>query len=278
MRDKIDVSMAKVIKNAPITKDIWSLTLNPGPDFDVTEMSPGQFVCLSLETDSVMARPFSIAGVSVEHNSFSLLYKVVGENTRLMSQLKSGQQVQFWGPLGAGLECNIDEVWLVGGGIGIAPLLFLERALSQKGIIRRVFYGGKTVDDLVPIKNLRSKDDWFYLHQATEDGKEEYHGPVTDYFKETLWEEQPYKMVVITCGPNAMMKKVFEIYSKYVEEKGDFLVDHEFLGCYVILEKVMACGIGVCLGCSIKTTKGIKRICHDGPIFKAEEVIWDELG
>lgn len=265
MKDKINVLTAKVIKNAPITKDIWLLTLDPGPDFDVTKLSPGQFVCLALETDSVMARPFSISTISTFNETFDILYRIVGKNTEQMRRLVKGQNIKFWGPLGKAEiidPTHYDEVWLVGGGIGIAPLLFFEKVISEyQGHSTRVFYGGRNINEMMNLDLVTPEP----VEIATEDGSVGFKGFITDLFSKKII-KRTEKILVIACGPNPMMKKMAEICEQYKVD------------CYVILEKIMACGIGVCLGCSIKTTKGMKRVCHDGPIFDAEEVIWNELG
>jgi dihydroorotate dehydrogenase electron transfer subunit len=155
-----------------------------------------------------------------------------------------------------------DEVWLVGGGIGIAPLLFFEKVITEYQDHRaRVFYGGKDINEMMNLDLVTLEP----VEIATENGTVGFKGFITDLFSEKIIERSG-KILVITCGPNPMMKKVAEI------------CEQNEVDCYVILEKVMACGIGVCLGCSIKTTQGLKRICHDGPIFNAREVIWNELG
>lgn len=264
--NKVQVLMAEIVTNVQIAKNTWHMILDPGSDFDVTNTSPGQFVCLApLASDSVMARPFSISMISTSRGTFKIIYNVVGKNTWLMSQLKKGQTIKFWGPLGNNeiIDSRLyDEAWLVGGGIGIAPLLFFEKVISEyQEHIARVFYGTKDILEMIPIEVYTPEE----VQIATENGSTNFQGQITDLLAQKII-SKPAKLLVITCGPNRMMQKVSEICQQYNTE------------CLVILEKVMACGIGVCLGCSIKTTKGMKRVCHDGPIFKAEEVIWNELG
>ncbi|MBN1325681.1 dihydroorotate dehydrogenase electron transfer subunit [Candidatus Falkowbacteria bacterium] len=264
--NKVIVLPAEIIKNEQVAKNTWQMTLYPRFDFDVTNTSPGQFVCLEpLASDSVMARPFSISMISTSKSTFKIIYRVVGKNTLLMSKLKNGQTIKLWGPLGNSeiIDSRLyDEVWLIGGGIGIAPLLFFEKVISEyQEHIARVFYGVKDVLEMIPLKVYTPEE----VQIATEDGLINFHGLITDLFAQKII-SKPAKLLVITCGPNRMMQKVSEICQQYNTE------------CLAILEQVMACGIGVCLGCSIKTTKGMKRVCHDGPIFKAEEVIWNELG
>jgi len=265
---KIRVGLATICSNQQKTTDVFELVLQAeNQDFDLTKIDPGQFVCLApLAQESSMARPFSIAMVSTFHNTFSILYKVVGENTKLLSQLKKGDQIKFWGPLGNGFIPDpdvYDEVWLVGGGIGIAPLCFMEKVVAEYQEGRtRIFYGSRTKDDVIPLTFYTGE----HFEIATDDGSFGVNGFITDLFGSFADEARGQNILVITCGPNIMMSKVAEICAK-----------HNF-DCYVILERIMACGIGACLGCSIKTKSGMKRICHDGPVFPAEEVIWNELG
>jgi dihydroorotate dehydrogenase electron transfer subunit len=264
--NRITVCQAEVVSNAQKAKDIWELKLDPGDDFDVTAIMPGQFVCLApLDPSSTMARPFSVATISVSRNTFSLLYKAAGKNTELMTKLPQGEKVKFWGPLGQGFlpdSTTYDEVWLVGGGIGVAPLIYYEKAISElQGGIARVFYGNRTREEIIPL-DLYTQEP---LALTTDDGSEGHKGFVTDILADFVKAAMGQKILVITCGPNIMMAKVAEICQQ---------ADIE---CYVILETIMACGLNNCKGCTIKTTAGMKSVCHDGPVFLAKEVIWDEL-
>jgi len=261
---KIDVNWAGVVSNQRLAKDIWEIVLDAG-EVEVIDFNPGQFVCLEpLEKSSAMARPFSISRINALDNYFSLIYKVVGLNTKLLSLLSKGAKIKFWGPLGNGLLPPLiyAENWLIGGGLGIAPLRFFERLISgNPDRIAKVFYGAKSKDDIIQL-GWRKEE---LLEVATEDGSVGYHGLVTDLLNQKILESHFQEILVITCGPKPMMKQVAELCTA------------SKIDCYVILERIMACGIGACLGCSIKTTKGMKRVCHDGPVFKAEEVIWDEI-
>jgi len=266
MEKSVILFLATVVSNQQLTHNIWELVLSPRDNFDVMEFLPGQFVCLEpLAQDSVMARPFSVAMTNNSHNTFTIMYKVVGANTKLMSQLQKDDQIKFWGPLGKGFLPNsldYNEVFLIGGGIGIAPLVYYEKVVTtvQKGIAR-VFYGNRTKEEIIPIT--------FSTHErveiATDDGSEGFNGLVTNLAISFIKANRQQNILVITCGPNIMMQKIAEICQEYKIE------------CYVLLERIMACGIGQCLGCSIKTKSGMKKICQDGPVFQAEEVIWHEL-
>ncbi len=263
MKENIHIGFATICRNQKKTSHIFELVLKPEDNnFDVSEINPGQFICLApLSPNSTMSRPFSIAMVSNSNNTFSILYKVVGENTKLLCKLKEGNRIKFWGPLGTGFIPPLDiydEIWLAGGGIGIAPLYFFEKVISeyQEGRIR-IFYGNRSKDEIISLDFL-SKDN---LQIATDDSSFGYRGFITGLLESFAKASFGQKILVITCGPLAMMKKVAEISCQYNFD------------CRVILETVMACGMGSCLGCSIKTKSGQKRVCVEGPVFDAQEVI-----
>ena len=162
MDKEIQTCQAEVISNELVAKDTWDLKLKPVEEFPWEQVYPGKFVCLApLDPGSIMTRPFSIAEINNLRDSFSLLFKVVGKNTATMAKLVSGSKIRIWGPLGSDLNLDYtdyNETWLVGGGIGIAPLKFFERYIS--GFLcrtTRVFYGSKTKAEIIPLE-LYSKE------------------------------------------------------------------------------------------------------------------------
>lgn len=260
---EIQVWQAKVLANEKKAQGIYQLTLSC-PNADSFKL--GQFICLEpLHQESVMSRPFSIYVRDLPKNTVSLLYKAVGRNTVKMSQLQPGQEIKAWGPLGrvtrTGDLIAYQKVYLVGGGIGIAALCQWQHVLYSLKTEHEVFYGNK-----VQAEAVRELDLWgnVRIHFATDDGSDGYHGLVTDLFEQKAIASG--KTLVVTCGPKPMMKRVAEI------------CDNKGMDCWVSLERIMACGIRVCLGCSVKMKSGQKHICHDGPVFDAMEVEWDALG
>ncbi len=252
---------AEILRNVQMATDIFEIEMSC--PFDAKKITPGQFVSLApLAEDSSMSRPFSIA--KTFNSSFSIILKVVGKNTDLLNGFKSGQKIKVWGPCGAKLPesfYDYDEFWLVGGGIGIAPLLFFEKVFWLRKKESLIFYGNKTAEDIVNLEPFNGRPAII----ATDDGSEGFSGLITEIFLEAIEKENKRNLAVITCGPNIMMRQIARICKRQVLE------------CYVILEKIMACGIGACLGCSIKTSQGMKRVCHDGPVFNSKEVFWNEL-
>ena len=255
---KITVWQATVMLNAQKAKGIFELVLSCS---FAAEFGLGQFLCLEpLDPESVMSRPFSLYARNLHQGTISLLYRVVGKNTSLMSQLKAGQEIKAWGPLGRANKTvsllGYQKVYLVGGGIGMAALCLWQNELHILGIDHEIFYGNNTQAEAVMSLEVIGK---IPIHDATDDGSQGFHGLVTDLLEVYLVAAE--RNLVLTCGPKRMMQRVAEICSQKNVE------------CWVSLERTMACGLGVCYGCSIETDSGImKRICCEGPVFSAKEV------
>jgi dihydroorotate dehydrogenase electron transfer subunit len=225
-------------------------------------VQPGQFVHLRLDTHSetILRRPFSVHRAHGEH--IELLYQVLGAGTLLMAEKRPGDaSMDVVGPLGHGwvIPDGITHALLVAGGLGAAPLGMLAERLAERGVAVSVAQGAPTADRLVA-------HDLFervarVVHVATDDGSAGERGFVTLPVAELLAAER--FDVAYTCGPEAMQRVV----------AGMLAVSG--VSCQVSLERLMACGIGACLSCVVSTASGLKRACIDGPVFDAEEVVWD---
>jgi len=254
----IHVWQAEVLANRPRAVGIFELVLSCS---FAKEFGLGQFLCLEpLAPESVMARPFSVYTRDLSKGTISLLVKVVGNNTRRLSQLVPGQEIKAWGPLGRTIRprelSGYDKVFLVGGGVGIAALSLWQNEVFDLGISNEVFYGNKTGAEAVSDLGFIGRAP---IHLATDDGSLGFHGLVTDLFAQKVIATE--KTLVLTCGPKKMMCRIAEICRQ------------KNLGCWVSLERTMACGLGVCYGCSIETDSGgMQRICCEGPVFSAKEV------
>lgn len=261
--DKINVTEAWVLDNKQMAEGTYQLILG---NCHWGKISPGQFVCLPpLSAKSAMARPFSIFDYDQRAGKLYLLYKVVGENTRLMAELDGSKHIKVFGPLGQGLQpekYHNRRVILVGGGIGIAPLYYFCMRFAKHNACQ-ILYGTKTKAEMIDFFHYDYID--YKIKLGTEDNSRGCGDDAPRLLSRVLGDRKDRDILVITCGPNAMMRKVAEMCKQSEAE------------CYVILERIMACGINSCKGCSIKTKSGMKRVCHDGPVFPAEEVIWDEL-
>ncbi|MEG6617107.1 dihydroorotate dehydrogenase electron transfer subunit [Peptococcaceae bacterium 1198_IL3148] len=227
---------------------------------------PGQFVHVQCSGNSVplLRRPISINSVNRRSGTVTILYRVVGEGTRLLADKRVGDLLNVIGPLGKGFSVvsSSSKVILVAGGIGIAPLYFLLQELLAKGVKPTVLIGARTADDLLLISAIKALG--VTIEIATEDGSAGVQGRVTELLPKYL----PDTDMIYTCGPTPMMQAV-----ALIAQQKDIATE-------VSLEERMGCGVGACLACSCKIKVGTgneyKRVCADGPVFNAGEVCWGE--
>lgn len=228
---------------------------------------PGQFVhvrCVE-SYQPLLRRPFSIHTLS-DSQTFSVLYQVVGRGTELLSQRKPRQSLDVLGPLGRGFQIypQDERAILVGGGIGVAPLLFLAQKLIKEKKQVLLLLGAKTKDSLLALSDFKSLG--VEVTVATEDGSAGKKGMVSDLFEQALLiTKKPLKTTVYACGPEEMLARITTISLIY-----DF-------PCQVCLEEMMACGVGVCLSCVVATKQGYRRVCAEGPVFDGEEIEWEKI-
>lgn len=245
---------------------------------------PGQFAMLRLpsRSDALLRRPMSIYDVKAASGApangaapptiLQFLYKVVGRGTRLMAELKPGDEMDLLAPLGHGffeeeyldVAKSVDEVLHVAGGIGIAALLLPAKSLAAHGVRQRLFFGGRTQWDLVGTEDFAPFAPEPVL--ATEDGSRGHRGYVTRPLAEYLARNRGRRFLLLVCGPWAMLQASVELASQYGHR------------CLVSMENRMGCGLGVCLGCCIRV-KGeghasYQRVCTEGPVFWSEHVVW----
>lgn len=231
---------------------------------------PGNFCHLRVNDSysPLLRRAFSIHRVEKEKNSFELLFKVVGPGTQILSQKKPGEKIDLLAPLGNSfsLPAKGENAVLLAGGMGIAPLFYLVNYLMEKKfdpLKISLFFGVKKKYEYFLINEIVSTG--IKLHLATEDGSSGFKGMITELFIQELKSKRlkTKRTKFYACGPNPMLKKVSEISRKFK------------LDCQVSLENHMPCGVGACMGCVVKTVKGYKRVCKDGPVFDTREVIID---
>ena len=222
------------------------------------EAVPGQFVNVQVSnrTAPLLRRPLGVAGVDKKQGVVRLIYRIIGEATRILADVCSGDVISVVGPLGHGFDRSAKHPLLVGGGTGLAPLLYLAESMVDEGIKPDVLMGGRTADDLF------WKDIYVDLVErmglATDDGS--LGTPGTVMAELPLMLRRLHYDCVYVCGPVPMMKAV----SAAVLEKG--------IKCQVSLEKYMGCGLGACLSCSCQGVGRRLKVCQDGPVFWAEEV------
>ncbi|MBQ3253376.1 MAG: dihydroorotate dehydrogenase electron transfer subunit [Acholeplasmatales bacterium] len=230
--------------NIQVGKDIFLMRL----EGDCTEIkNPGEFINIQLP-NYYLRRPISVCDYSDSH--VDILYKVLGQGTNDMSKYEVGTQLDILIGLGNGFEIKKDiRPVLVGGGIGIAPLIGLAKKYNELGIKPVLIYGARNQDDLVLTDALHKLCE---LHLCTDDGSMGFKGNVVNCIKDLNLNIDYY----YSCGPYRMLEALAKAYPN---------------GC-VSLEARMGCGFGACMGCSIKTTNGPKRVCKEGPVFEASEV------
>ncbi len=225
------------------------------------EMLPGQFVEVRVDGSSTtfLRRPISINFVDRQANELWLMVAMVGDGTRQLGQLHVGDSLNCVLPLGNGFTVQSDsialkKVLLVGGGVGVAPLLYLGAELKAQGCEVTFLLGGRSAKDVLEL-DLFNK--YGRVCVTTEDGTLGEQGFVTNH---SVLVESFDK--IFTCGPTPMMKAV----ARYAKEKDIY--------CEASLENMMACGLGACLCCVEKTTEGNLCVCKNGPVFPISKLMW----
>lgn len=254
------LTSCQIIENKEIIPGFFLLRLD-SPEL-ASRVIPGQFFHIRIEDrlDIILRRPFSV--FNYNEKGVSILYEVVGKGTAIMSKKKPGEELDILGPLGNGFTLPIDarNVIIVGGGIGIAPLFCWTRELIRKKLEIQVLIGAKNRYKILCEEDF--KDLGLNPEISTDDGSYGYKGFVTGLFKKQETINEKRETVVYACGPNNMLK-----------ELSGMLIERNIKG-EISMDRHMGCGMGVCLGCVIKTVDGkYKRVCREGPVFKIDEVV-----
>ena len=253
MKTKFE-EMARVISQKQIGTGIYDLTLQ------TEEIAPaakaGQFVSLYCKDGSrLLPRPISLCGIDRQNRTLRLVYRVAGKGTEEFSGLEEKDEIKILGPLGNGFELLEKKAFLIGGGIGIPPMLQLAKELNCE---KTAVLGYR--DELFLLEDFKAVCDTYI---ATEDGSAGTKGNVLDAIRENALSAD----VIYACGPTPMLRAL-----------RDYANEHN-MECYISMEERMACGIGACLACVCKskekdghTNVHNKRICKEGPVFNAKEV------
>lgn len=258
---------ATVTSNREVARDTFEIELS-SPEI-VSKAQPGQFVNIriSSEWDPILRRPMSIAGI--KEDELVLIYKVVGRGTAAMALWQPGERVNVLGPLGNGWEVLPDTYpVLVAGGVGLAAVLYLHAALSQSETPHHLIVGARTQPD-----HMLSHDPANGITLTTEDGSTGIRGTVMEGLESVIRSDNRHgaPLSIYGCGPTAMLGAL----RQYTVNEG--------FDCQLALEEIMACGFGLCQGCSVpmadSATNGrpsyrerFKLACVDGPVFKASEL------
>jgi len=226
---------------------------------------PGQFVMIRTGRgkDPLLRRPFSIHQTST-NNTIQIYFKVVGRGTDILARVRDGEQISVFGPLGRGFRMVKEApAVLVGGGLGIAPILFLAKEISR---LRKnsnedlILLGARDKSEIAPLIN-DFQQFGLRVQTATDDGSLGHHGFVTELLQQ---HDLPPETVVYACGPEPMMARL----SAICKTAG--------YACQVSVESVMACGMGACLGCTRPAKNGTyTHVCLHGPVYNAEDLVWN---
>jgi len=248
-----------VINNTQLNHDNFLLELQSNEKLD--SLKPGQFVNVLVNeaSNTFLRRPFSIHDVDYSQNSFTILVKTVGEGTTKLVKVPVGSKLDVIYPLGNGFsEAQKDNViLLVGGGVGIAPMMQMARESKAKGAEVHILLGARSKADHILLDEY-SKHGILYI--TTDDGTLGTKGFVVDH--EIINGQKKFDKIYC-CGPEPMMRAV----AKRAKQNGT--------PCEVSLENMMACGFGVCLCCVTPTSQGHKCVCTDGPVFDINDLKWE---
>lgn len=256
----------QIISNQKISEDFFKLR------FKCKEMkSPlvGQFLTLKVDQTShhILKRPFAFSSWNEEKKEAEIIYQQRGIVTTTLSQKKKGDTITLLAPIGKGFPNSINspelqgckQVILVAGGVGLGPMLFTDTVLTDQNIPTSLISGFRSKNFIPNKKELPQK-----MVICTDDGSAGFNGNVVDYL-ESLPKSEIEKSVIMSCGPLPMMKALHN----WTRRAG--------LPCYVSMEEIMACSVGACMGCIVKTTdeKGYARACMEGPVFESHLIDWN---
>lgn len=237
-----------VKENFSLTQTVYKMTLC-GDCSDIT--APGQFVNIKID-GLFLRRPISVC--DREGDTLTIIYKVVGKGTDIMSKMISGTVLDVLTGLGNGYDLSLcgESPLLLGGGVGVPPMYLLAKELRNMGKNVSVILGFNTKSEVFYENEFKALG--CNVTVTTADGTYGTKGFVTDAMPETY-------TYFCCCGPEPMLKAVY----KATNTSGQFS-----------FEERMGCGFGACMGCSCKTITGYKRICKDGPVMKKEEILWED--
>lgn len=257
--------MRKYVLDLQVTRveplsERYLLLMATNPTGRLPEMKPGQFAQLRIDEskETFLRRPISLHCVDYEKNEVGFLIQKVGAGTASLWQKKPGSTLNVILPLGNGFTMPTSaeqKFLLVGGGVGIAPLLFMGEEMQRMGIRPTFLLGARSKSDLLRLDAYRALGD---VYVTTEDGSEGEKGFVTQH--SILCREKFDRIAV--CGPKPMMMAM----ASYAKRTG--------IPCEVSLENMMACGLGACLCCVEETKDGNVCVCKEGPVFDVDKLKW----
>lgn len=247
----------KVIENIKIADNYYLMRVE---GIKIPQHSkPGQFFMLQCKDSSkVLRRPISLH--NVDGNILEFYYEALGKGTKEFTRLSTDETINIQGPLGNGYDIDLKgkNIVVIGGGMGMAPIKYLIKGLKGNNNITFIG-GGRNAGAVKIIEKFDFQN--IELKVATDDGSVGLKGNTVDILKELLKNKDKNIDIIYTCGPHPMMEAV----AKVAQENN--------IRCQVSLEERMACGIKACVGCSILTKKGMKKVCYDGPVFESTDIV-----
>jgi len=250
---------ATVLENVVLNSGHNLLALSM-PEKAVEPLS-GQFYMIEVNrgNDPLLKRAFSFFRAT--SGGFQLLYRIKGRGTSLLREMKKGDTIEVLGPLGTSYPAPADGQMplVVAGGIGVASVFPFLLEQRDKAVL---FYGARSRDEILMLEELKSICKEVYI--STDDGSLGTKGNVVEMLDGYLGDDKmnPNKHVLYACGPHPMLKAVSKLSAM------------RCVTAYISMEENMACGLGACLGCVVKTKAGYKRVCKEGPVFRSEEIAW----
>ncbi|MBN2440973.1 MAG: dihydroorotate dehydrogenase electron transfer subunit [Spirochaetales bacterium] len=256
----------KVIANREIAQDYFKLDFTWDPDAGIPK--PGQFITIRVTAGTVplLRRPFAFSGYDEETHTGSIIYLKRGTGTELLTRVIPGESIDIIGPLGNYLKDSgyEEKPVLIAGGIGLGPILFYSAMLSRSGTPHTFIFGARSSEAVPQIDLLKASDSHTCDNCiCTDDGTTGFPGTVIDLLR-TFPKHVLSGSALYCCGPTPMLKGCHE-----------FALLHN-LNCYVVMEQIMACGVGACMGCTIKVKgkSGFARVCMEGPVFESRDIVW----
>ena len=258
------IESARVLRNTRITRRLWWCEYEA--PLIAASARPGQFahvLCSAPDQlDPLLRRPLSFSRIEPDLGQVAFLIDTVGRGTAWLVDQPEGTEVDMLGPLGGSFDLQPDHAraLMVGGGIGLAPLIALADLAPAQGVHVRLLAGGRDAHQVTPREWLHSTVEY---HVATDDGALGHHGFVTDLVLDHFaWCDQ-----IFVCGPTPMMRAMAEL-------SDELAAIHGPRPAFTSLEARMGCAMGVCYSCVVQTTTGPLRVCHDGPVFPQSALTW----
>lgn len=256
-----------VTSNDQLNQNYSLIKLTTTDNCPLPDMKPGQFVEVRVDNsqNTYLRRPISINFFDKEKNELWLLIQIVGDGTRKMSEYEKGDIMNLLLPLGNSFSIPESEqngkLLLIGGGVGIAPLLYLGKTLKDKGFKPIFLLGARSYEDLLQLNYIAEFGEVFCTTEIAKSEETDYTPEIGYVIDHSILKLADYSMIY-TCGPKPMMVAV----AKYAHKNN--------IPCEASLENHMACGFGVCLCCVEKTTEGNVCVCTEGPVFNIEKLKW----